>query len=591
MDKMHEPQQEIMDLPLDLYGWDDDKENYRIIAELMPRTVNTAELINILDEVNQLLVEKKLPEIFDGTIDSLRYFIDNHGLDIGKISNPLLREVVQKHLFKPELSREFKMNSNRWSGQALRCKAVLIGLYVQNRKMTVTKGSLEGLISLNEFDFPVFDNDIENGHISDASVKKLTELNATWNVISKVNPWSKQKTRRIDQFIIENMMHSFIPGSNFNVLCDKLQPHMQMIAESYFPGFHETDHRACVAVRHALTIVLYRTGDNIPKGAPRHPEYRVDGFINKWLEYVFTDAFELQDWFVTYVTTEMEKRIKFLKMLADAQIYVEFDEQVENLLKQIWGDRYRPPIKQSLYYLPVFESFRFVPPSSVPLFGRLVTIFHDRNIDTSEKEEMAKTMVYNIQKLVSYSINSCKTHDFEDSLYLQDKKIKDCLMTLLLSILTPIAHSVGKSKYSYFKSQKGEFEDLKQIVTTELLSSILKYDSTKNNSFFGYIHKVLPLSVWTAIRPKSVQTSGTIENAEEMSLDAIAGSNIDTIVQIDELQEKVAKCLDDLPEKEKEAIQSVFFKNERLNDTQRKAKNRALHRLRTLYPELKYLID
>mgnify|MGYP001597794260 CR=1 FL=1 len=108
----------FFDMRLNLRGWADDADNYKIVADLIPKTSGGNELINTLDEVNQILPIKKPMHVFDGTMGSLLYLIDNHGLDVNKITNPVLKEIVFKHLHSPVESAKTKMNLNRWSRQA-----------------------------------------------------------------------------------------------------------------------------------------------------------------------------------------------------------------------------------------------------------------------------------------------------------------------------------------------------------------------------------------------------------------------------------------------------------------------------------------
>ena len=592
--KVGSQSKEFFDLGFNLLSWSNDAQNYEIIAKLIPKVRESHDVIEILDEINQLLNTKNLPHIFDGTIDSLKYFIDKYCLDVDKIENAILREIVLDCL-NQEGKTNLKVNQDRWSGQALRCKAILVGLYLRNGKLQIASKISRDVgcfTMLNESDFPLFGDDIEKGKLSDVSMKRLTSLNATWVGLASLSPWGKGKTKGIDKVVVENMVDSFHKESDYHDLFIKLQPHIDKIASKYFPGFHKTDHRACVAVRHATLIVLYRVIDNLPEKVKRHPKLRVDGMFNKWLEYIFTDDFEFQDWFIEYLEKEVDKRVKFLRMMADEHIYMKIDPRVERYMKKTMGKNYRPPKTDRLYYLPIFESFRFVPPGSVSLFGRLVTLFHNRDISIVEKEVLVRNIVFNIQKLIVINKDTKKSNSSGDSLYDAEKAIKESFMMLFLDMLVPLARSIMKKQYKYLSPRKGDFDDLKQIIDTELLDLILKYDSTKNSSFFGYMKIMLPLNVKSRIREKKINDSPvSLEKAMDSNFEGVAvEENYNEMIDRDDMQKKISKYLEKLPEKEKSAIKNAFYNNSRLSATERRAKNRGLQRLRQQYPELKHFI-
>lgn len=92
------PPSGLLDGPVGFYSWAENCVDYSLMGELIPKVKNTSHLISVLNEVNQLLPENP-KYIFDGTISSLGYLIENSLADINKLKNPLLVNVVNKYLF------------------------------------------------------------------------------------------------------------------------------------------------------------------------------------------------------------------------------------------------------------------------------------------------------------------------------------------------------------------------------------------------------------------------------------------------------------------------------------------------------------
>lgn len=583
----------LLDGPIGFYSWTENCLDYSLIGELIPKVKNTSELISVLNEVNRLLPENP-KYIFDGTISSLVYFIEKGLLDVKKLKNPLLIGVINKYIFGTKDKDFIKMNPNRWSGQALRCKVTLIGLYVASGKIKVVKDSplVEVFEKLNENDFPVFDDDVKRGVISEESVMRLTNINALWNAMASHQPWSQYRSKDIGRVVLEEVVHSFKGDSLLNPVIKKLDSLVNNIAEVYFPGFHKTNHQACVATRHALIAILFRLVDKIPPHAERHPIYRVDGLLYKWMEYIYSeDKTEFQLWFIDYIHYELEKRVRFLRQMVDHSIFMPINLEVEEFLKKNLNDTRR--IKNVLSYIPIFEGFTFLPPGSLALAGELIIIFQDKAISTKEKDDMVKSIVFNIQRLVAEKkTRTPRMHDkrsFDEWYEQHGNSVRENFILLALNILTPIMRKVVRDRLG----KSTDWQEARDLVIEKIINAILEYDSTKNSSFFGYISRVTTYWKSSLFRVGKVdQMSSSLENMTEKGLE-IPSSSEDLIEErvMEDVAEKVKECLDKLPDKEQEAIKLLFFKNKRLTDTQRKAKNRGFNRIRTSYPELANLLS
>jgi len=552
--------EEFYDMKLGLYDWAENADDYKLVVDLMPKSKTTADLIETLDEINQLLPQDT-KFIFDGTISSLKYLVENKLMSLKKIKNPLLREAIFKHLYRPSQTKNINVSLNRWSGQALRCKAVTIGLYFKNKKLVFLRGleTAEHLRYLSEWDFPVFDDDIEKGRISQKSYIRLLALNTIWVTLMGIAPWNKTKVRNTGEFILKNIIASYTKGTMLYAVFERLQPYIDLIAKKYFPEFHTKDHRACVAVRHAAIIVLYRLIDYLPKNAQPHPTFRVDGFLNKFIEYIFAPNFRPQKWFLKYLNSEMEKRIRFIKVLGDEGV-------ITPLIKE----------KKAIRYIPVFESFRFIPKKEIPTLPiELVRVFRNKNFPLKDKDEIARNIIFNIQKLVT----------FKGEINQYESSMRESLYMCIFSVLEPLRKAIWKREITHhprFTESNEILEDLSQDITTETLSAILKYDVSKNPSFFGYIKKVLPLTIHSKVRKKKIETlTIPLEKEED-----IVGENIEEIIANREIKEKLRNIIETLPKKEKEAIRKSYFNAEKLTEAERKARYRGLQKLK-LSPELK----
>ncbi|MFH1767234.1 MAG: sigma-70 family RNA polymerase sigma factor [Patescibacteria group bacterium] len=591
----------------DFYGtftansWTNNRHNYKLIAEALELWMPFSYAVEVLDIVNQFLSED-CEYIFDGTISNLKYLVNSKYLDIGSIQSniydaALLKELLLKYLEPtiedlfdevegghilrtvtlehpnmfsyleaipqgeelkrklPHNSDELRklfgidefdneimpMNPDRWSPQAMRCKMVQIALNMKHGKLKLQKDSelVNVLTSITEHD------------IETVNEEKLVFINALWQSVASGHPWDSKATMTMQEVLTRDVLLISVEGSDLNVIYNTfLKDFTERIAKQYFEDFGE-GHIALLAVLHAVVIVLYRTTDEI-KPEYRHPTFRVDGFSNKFFEYIFTDDFKLQDWFVEYFSSEMDRRIGFIKLMHDNGIAI----------VQL-GPRKR------IYYLPLLESFRFIAgPVVVERFlPDLVKLFQNKTIPNDVKDDLLINMVFNTQKIVALGTDD----EWE-------KEIKNAFMLFVLQVFRPKIMKTAGQESEAIKRNDLDYDDIKSQAHLEVLEMILKFDLSRSPTFIGYMSKMLRLETRSAVREKKADLKSVdIDDYSERLF-----SDDDLLEKLNDKQmlKAVNATLDNLPEKEREAIKKSYFKNKKLSEAERKARYRGIKKLK-----------
>ena len=120
------------------------------------------------------------------------------------------------------------------------------------------------------------------------------------------------------------------------------------------------------------------------------------------------------------------------------------------------------------------------------------------------------------------------------------------------------------------------------LTSTSPLSNAQQWSITFLGKNVGYLTSNLFFKMKTISRMKEIEkTTDTENNFEEDFLANVPDSTdfIDSIEYEQNLQ-KIREYIDKLPEKEKEAVKKMAEDNEKLNNTERKAKNRGLNKIR-----------
>lgn len=82
------------------------------------------------------------------------------------------------------------IDTDRWSPQAMRCKCVLVGMYINAGKIHISEKSTHLIRVLST----LHDKDIE-----DRNENKLVAINSMWGVLTASQPW-KRIVRHIQDF-------------------------------------------------------------------------------------------------------------------------------------------------------------------------------------------------------------------------------------------------------------------------------------------------------------------------------------------------------------------------------------------------------
>ncbi len=593
------------------HDWCDNRHDYLLIAEVIgeARELNipTASVTEFLGETNKFVKCPNNKYIFDGTIRNLKFLIKNGFLNIDDIEDAKLGSISLKELLEryskqvtideifdelsegkvlksiafenPKLIHSFaklpqgkrlkelipkdkeslerlvggdkkiEMNPDRWSPQAMRCKAVQVGLYLANGKIFLPRssGTVQALSSLKEDD------------IDKRNEEKLVFVNSLWIVLASAGKWNKNRNLNFQEILRKDCFLIQAEGTFLSLFYDNyLAKIVQQVANKYFKNF-DKNHPAYFAVINTVVIILYRMIDYISQGS-RHPSFRIDGFLNKGFEYIFTKKFKLQKWFKKYFESELDKRVYFISLLQTGNI------STINFMK-----------RRVVIYLPVFESFRFFSSNlQISLIPRLIGIFHNKSIPLKIKNDIVKSIVFNVQKIIVLP----KGDEYENGL-------KDKFIILLLDTFTPLIKKISDRVVNVYGGAKSycDYDDVKATADEEMLNAILKYDATINPNFLGYIKKCLPLNVRSATRGRKMDF--TAQRMEREWLENLPSpEDLEKQIQSEERQREIRECLSKLTPKTREAIEKAYYRGEKLDDKERKAKNRGLEKLRKIYGAL-----
>lgn len=595
-----------------LYSWSYNCYDYKLMVEILDITPDFTYAVEAVNEISKQ-IDPECKYVFDGTIPCLKYLVKNKYLDIDKLEanpykytdliipllkkylHPTIEEVfddvlngkIMKRFFLdyPNIFREkmlktpegqifleklreitkngegllkmfganekgeeeISMNRDRWSPQALRCKLFVLAIMTRSGKFFISRQSeklIENLKSITE-------SDIQN-----SNKEKFSSVNAAWMMVAN-KPWNKSESFSVQEQLAYDGIKINIEGTDLRDIYEGiLEPMTVEAVKKYYPTFKKKD-PIYLAVMNAIVIILYRANEFAEKRGVRTPNLGIEGFFSTYLNYIFDEDGKIQDWFKEFYKEELEKRVKFIQVLDKNDISV----------VEINGTR-------RIFYLPVFESFRFFPhPNLSYRLDELVDFFHNRKIDIVIKNDVLKNIVFNIQKIVAL-----ENRDKRDE---NEMVIKDNMMLLILSCFMPIMKSIVK-KHKGREKKFLDFEDITSIVNTELIVMVLSYDQNKNSSFLGYISSALHRYVWTQIRPnKTDQNTGLVD--EESVFENVPDSEQADILELLESKvalEKVREVLEDLPEKQREAIKKSMQSNEKLSDTERRAKNRGIKKIK-----------
>lgn len=555
---MKAPKLEPFDLPFRFTSWDRHKDDHKLIAEAMGMSQGFQEALRFLNQVNKHL-QPGHKSIFDGTVRSLRYLVKTKQMDMDSIDDVRLRRLLTKYLDDPLPKDSPSMDPDPYSVQAMSCKAAIPWFWGANGRM-----------DNDEFFKTLMLDDLFAGE-----TEKNRALSMRWQQMVLSQPWSK-KALNSAQFFLESLSLSYRFGHPLWHLFSKLQPHINETLLEEIPDFDEK-HPTFHAVRYASLIVLYRALVNYSEETVWHKDIQFGtgcGFLlDEVVQHIFTPELEFQDWFLRYFRRELGRRVRLIKI---------FDEK--NVVGWIRGG------KRVVLYLPILDNFAFMTEKEARSLEVLVPIFHDQELPIELKDEIAKQIVLNIQKIVS------GIRKFDRGYV---SIVNGALQMLMIAILEPLARRIKREAPKWIQ-KKGDlkewYDDLVEIITQETLYAILEYDASVDSSFFGYIDKMLCLRVITQVRQKMAEVRTT--SADEM-LDDFSGeeglwgrlTDGEKVTDRNELSKRIDNCLKTLPQKQRDLIERAVLDKEVLPDTERRMKNRALQKLREEHPELRDFLE
>jgi len=607
--------------------WSNIRYDFELIAELIRRIQSTRKCLDLLDVVNKYL--KNAPEevFFDGTIKSLKYLVKNNYLNISDLPNltndekyliellekyskklditdilfdieqPTLRAMLIEfpnlwgYILKDKLGQYFiskamikngitdydsfikkvdndlnsiEVDKDKNSKEAMKCKIIYLGLRIKNKKFLISKDDTE-TIKL----FSTLTDQLIESENYDKSI-----INAFYVSFYGSDEWNKKKKTHLtgcEILQLDFQLLSF-PNNHMSMIYEMLlKEETEKIGKKYFgEDYRYEGFIASLAIKMVITILIFRSQDFIPKSETPDVDIFGKGALLDGLNYAVKmvekdgkKSLELKQWFIDYYRNELDKRMAFIKFQIDNSISIA--ELRTGLTRVI--------------YLPVFESFRFFcfsPPFEV--LRQIVKLFKNRDIGNKIKDDILINFVLNIQKIVGAKKQSDKEISKEENYF------KDAFILLIGEIFENLVKKIIRSLelQSPIKSYY-EKDDLFSDANIAIMELIFNFDLSRNDSFIGYLSYNLRLKIKTSSRiKKSDQYTTFLEEGEDF-LESIPDEN-DFIKQLEnqEDRKKIDQCIDNLPEKQKEAIRKLYKRNEQLSDTEKRNKNRGLNKIKEM---------
>ena len=587
--------------------WSNIRYDFELVAELTRYRKSTRKCLELLDTVNHYLKNKTEKIFFDGTIRCLKFLVKNNYLVlsdlptltqdekylvelldkyakrldfmevIADIEEPTLRAMLLEYpnlmdeILKDPLGGHFigkallkngvtdadslvekvdnglnsiEVDKDKYSKEAMKCKLIYLGLRLNNGKLKIMS-SATGIITLFE---TLTDESIENETYTKGMV------NAMYASFYGSDEWGDNRKTHLSgcETLYLDFQLLFLPDNHMSLIYDLfLKKEVDKIGEKYFGEEYKPEgFIASLAIKMAVMIILFRTENFIPKGEKEGVSFFTKGAMLGGLNYGVEEGDEkeplkLKKWFLDYFIKELDKRVAFIKM------------QVDNDVAVVDMGRIR------VIYLPVFESFRFFCSKGGLLEG-IITLLKNKKIPNSVKDDIFINFATNIQKIIAEPRSTDEENYFKDTFTL-----------LIIKTFEGLVKNVSlrlkdESKKFY------EMDDLIGDSTVSVIELIKDFDITKSDSFIGYLSKNLLFKVKSSSRPNKADDNTVTENTmEEDFLSGIPDAeNFITSLEDKEAMTKIRQYMENLPEKQKEAIKKTLTDNEGLTETDRRNKNR-----------------
>lgn len=626
------PRQKKNSETFDLWGkaqfamWSNIRYDFELVAELTRHKIkNTRFCLDLLQTVNEHLKNSPEKVFFDGTIKCLKYLIKNQYLDLSDlpkltqdekylvellekyskrlditevlsdIEEPTLRVMLLEypHLLSEILKDAYPLsgyligNAMRKNGitglddflkkvdnglnaievdqdknstEAMKCKLIYLGLLMLNKQLSITRDMGEEFMKLT--------NDV----IESGSYTKGI-FNATYVTFYGHSFWNEEKKGHLsgcDTLYLDFELLS-LPANHMSMIYEIfLKEETEKVGKKYFGNNYQ--YEGCVAslaIKMAIVIILFRTENSIPLGEKQCVSIFSAGTMINALDYAVEETkddkkpLKLKKWFLDYFSSELDKRVAFIKL------------QIENGI----GLYQMGEIVRAVY-IPVFESFNFFC-SRKGLLEQVIDLLKNKNISNKIKDDIFINFVINIQKI------NADTRTLNEEKYFKDTFILLITQTFE-GLMTKLAQQLQYQSQKYYENG-----DLFADATLGVLELILGFDLSKNDSFIGYLTFNLPLKIKTSSRTKKIDDLTDTEsilgnsfNEDEMKESFLSSipDVIDFVSSLDDEKnlQKMQECIEKLSGKEREALRKLAENNAKLNDTERKAKNRGLNRVREM---------
>ncbi|MBD3293827.1 MAG: hypothetical protein GF393_12960 [Armatimonadia bacterium] len=546
-----------------IYSWEQHRFDYKIIYPCLLKSRNVEKVYNYLNQANYYLLPGH-GHIFDGTVNSIRYLYENKHISLDFMDDGGLSALLKQFAQKPYTTIPYSVPLDKNSAYALACKTIVINFYLGHRKFFITKSNrdykswFQRLAKTNASELAKLDP------------MDISRINTTWLNLVANQPWNIDEYMNLSDFIWNNLYESFIEGTGLNIVFKILQPMINEVAKEFIPEYTR-NHPSRMAVRYAGILVFYNSIDNAPSDIKPELDIPIalDCFGDFALANSFTKDMQPQKWFVEHFIYELSKRVKLIGFVAKQQSEMKSDEL-------------------SVYkYLPVYEYFRFADPHFLKSIDLYMPIFRSNEFTKGEKDEIAKHIVFSIQKaFLDLNTHRGKLDVFSRKEQILLNSIKETLDKFLLNVIRPLINSVIRNVKGY-ESRSQTSDDVKQVGYFEAIIAILQYDETKNESFFGYMKSMLILMVKSELRQKEIDKHIVDESPDFNDIDfSVPEDAVETDLGID-----ILKALEQLAPKERKAIEKYYMHNEEISDTERRAKNRGLEKLKKNNPHLKELLS
>lgn len=612
--------------PFDVWGkaqfamWSNIRYDFELICELTRYRRSAKSCLEILDTVNHYLKNPPDKVFFDGTIKCLKFLIKNNYLDladlpklthderyliellekystrlditdvlsdieeptlrvmlleyphlIGEVlkDNPLGGHLVGKAILKNGIKdaddlvkkvdnglNSIEVDPDKNSKEAMKCKIIYLGLFVNNKKISITRGATN---TISEFE-TLTDDVVEN------QTYEKGIFNSLYVALYSQSEWNKEMKTHLsgcDTLYLDFQL-LMLPQNHMSMIYDIfLQKYVDEIGKKYFGDEYKPEgFIASLAIKMIVVILIFRTDNFLPKDEKAEVDIFSKGAFLGGLNYAVRETsntenpLELKQWFIDYFCDELDKRVAFLKM------QITNDVGIVSMMG-----------RERVIYLPVFESFRFFCQRDAFL-PQIIKLLKNKDISNDIKDEIFVNFALNIQKIITH-----QPTDIPDD----EQRIKDTFILLISKTFEGLAVKTGLS-LKYQAQKYYQDRDLIGDATLAVIELILGFDLTKNSSFIAYIKHNLGLKIRTSSRMKKTDyTTDTENNFEEGFFESIPDTtDFMTSLENQSNLEKIREYIMKLPEKEREAVKKMVEANTTLTDTERKAKNRGLNKIREM---------